>query len=88
MGLGGPSCHLSARELLQGAGEGGPQVLGCHSGRLRTYDCLLRERCVCGEGGGQGTEEFEIVKQPVQTCVVERALAVSWVDREGAWEEG
>lgn len=60
--------------------------MGCHSGRLRTYDCLLRARCVCVVG--QGTEEFEIVKQPVQTSVVERALAVSWVDREGASEEG
>lgn len=28
-------------------------------------------------GVEQGTEEFDIVKQHIQTCVVERALAVS-----------
>lgn len=48
---------------------GGPQVLGGHSdsGRLRSW--------ARWGWGHQSIEEFEIVKQPVQTCITERGSA-------------
>lgn len=68
----GPDVPAAICPAAEGAaGKGSPRVLGGHK-------CQAKEPGLPPEGkvgvGGQGTEEFKIVKQPVQICVVERPL--------------